>query len=632
MNAVKNRFPQSLLLGFAALAFAAMFWSACGGDSNVQRREVPEFSIDGVTSFQFELSLPPNDDQEEVQTPGMTLRNTGLTTLNVTRLELLNAPERLVSWSSTEQSCSMDSECEGEGEQICLNNQNCVKLGLPETPFEIREGGGVPIDFLLRRGSTELVCPEAPPEIDQGFADLYCGELIIETNADNQSGVVENGNARIVFLRPNLSGEIAITPTFIEFEEVQPASTSSREFSVQNVGTQPLTIEQIAVSDRGAFFSVSGGSELPVVLESQQNETWTLNLEVPSDATEDEYTGFTDLEVISSATNPSAGIVPVSVSAEASAAPDIEFSQEVLKFDGSSTQTLTIENTGSATLIVNRLNVQNEAARPFYSFEIDGTDATDQFPQQNVPRGESIEVTINFDRPGGNADSSVSALTVGHNVRAKNQRSELLLLGDAGDVPVARIHPQGFTFFAEAGNSSTRTYVVRNIGTASLEVTSVMMEFNQGNDAEFTISGVPMTIPPGGFETGTVSFDGANATPDVGNAIFATNDDVGELRLGIKDVTSSSDAVIPVVRRDFANDARVNTTLQFSAADSEPASSASNAIWTLIERPAGSEVFFFNVGETMSFVPDTVGTYRFSLIVSQSQREAEVVHDVEVVE
>lgn len=622
---------RNSLIGLAALLLAVtVFPLACGGDGdNFQRAEVAELGIEEPSAGQIDLELPPDEDRAQVQSPPITLRNTGLADLRVTRLELLNTPASLVAWSRTEESCTMDSDCDqSNGEQICLQAANCVAVGLPEAPLTITPGDGVVIETLIRRGSTEIECPEAPADIEPEFAEFYCGELVVETNATNNAGNVENGAARIVFLRPNTSGRISVNPQFIEFDNVQPGSSASQEFSIQNTGSTPLTVEQISITDRGNFFSITGSTSFPTVIESDENETWTLSLEIPSSATPEEYEGFTDLVIDSSA---GSSTIPVNVTAEAAASPDITISQSTLKFDQQTSQTITIESTGETTLIVNRLRVDPSEAADFYTFEYQGNDVTDSFPNTNIARGDSIDITVNFDA-SASTESSVGILTIGHNVRAKNNRSEVILLGDAGDVPIARVYPIGFTFLADESNTADRTFVLRNIGTAPLDVSAVNLMFVQGSDAEFTVTGIPANIPAGGIATGMVNFQGANASPDIGNAVFTTNDDVGELLLSIKDVTSSGEVIVPQVTPLFANDARVGRTASFTAADTTPAESAGNALWTLLERPAGSEVFFFVANEELSFVPDVAGTYRFSLLVAANDREAEEIYELTVVE
>lgn len=616
-------------MGLVALLFAILvFPMACGGDDNIQRIEVPELSIVEPESGQINLEPPPDEDREQSQGT-ISIRNTGLATLRVTRLEMVNTPERLARFDRTDQSCSVEADCEGG--QICLATGTCVELGLPATPLEFQPSDGIDLEFVLQRGSTEIICPEAPAEIAPEFEEFYCGEVIIETNAQNNAGVVENGRARILFLRPDTSGQIAVNPEFISFQQVQPGTSDSQDFSVQNVGSTPLTVTQISVTDAGNFFTITGDTGFPAVIEPQENATWTLNLEIPADAAPEDYVGFTEMIINSSAGNSSAGNIPIEVSADAAAAPEVTISESTLKFDQQASQTITIQNTGSATLIVSRLKVEPNEASAFYSFEIEGNDVTDTLPPQNIAKGDSLDLTINFDSTAS-TESSVGILTIGHNAQAQNRRSEVILLGDAGDVPIARVHPLGFTFLADPDNTSTRTFVLRNIGTAALDVSALALNFNQGSDAEFTVTGVPANVPPGGISTGTVTFTGANASPDVGSAVFATNDDVGEIALGLRDVASSGEVIVPQITPLFANDARVGAQLGFTAANSTPSESSDNALWTLLERPAGSEVFFFVANEELSFTPDVAGTYRFSLLLNDNQRESEEIYELTVVE
>ncbi|MEZ4461083.1 MAG: hypothetical protein R3E66_15440 [bacterium] len=217
------------------------------------------------------------------------------------------------------------------------------------------------------------------------------------------------------------------------------------------------------------------------------------------------------------------------------------------------------------------LSVTPASARPFYKSFIGGTEVTTNFPTQNIAKGTSVISEVRFERPAGNTDSSVGTLQLRHNDRNANNLTEITLLGDEGDVPIARVYPQSFTFLAADGNSATRSFVIRNIGTADLVVTGTSYSFTTGSDAEFTVSNVAGTIAPGGLKLGTVTFAGANASPDVGLVIIESNDESAQADIAVKAIDSPAEAITPVVTPNSTNDIRVGNTAVLNATASTPA-------------------------------------------------------------
>jgi hypothetical protein len=279
------------------------------------------------------------------------------------------------------------------------------------------------------------------------------------------------------------------------------------------------------------------------------------------------------------------------------------------------------------------MTVTPAAARQFYRFEIDGVDVTTNFQTVNVAKDATKDITVIFNRPAGNTASAVATLQLNHNDRVANSRSEVTLLGDAGDVPIARIYPQGFTFQAAVGETDTRTFVIRNVGTADLVISDATLNFSIGDisGSEFQISGHLGTIPPGGLKAGTVTFTGTNAQEDIGAVVFASNDATAMLELGIKDVISASPEVTAVITPASTNDAVVNRVASFSATDSTPEDATVGALWTLVSRPAGSSNFFFTTGPELQFVPDQAGEYRFVMLINKQLRESEASFTLNVV-
>ena len=611
---------------FVASATAALVASACGKNDNFVDADLPQLQIDGVGFIQIEM--PPDESRTESQ-DALILRNAGDAPLTFSKFEWIDQPDRLVALGErSDRSCASDDECNTD--EICLTSTStCISTALPSTPFEIEPQLRRDIDFAITVGPTELACPEPSIEVPPQYQEIYCGALRIETNAQNDfSDIVTDGKAIVYFTDPGASGNIQAEPSFLEFANVQPGTSHSQSFSITNVGSEDLEVMNISPEDYTQFFTIGAtdGSNLPFTIGSGQAKVIDINIEIP--ANEDDYEVLTIINIQSSA---GLATVAVEISADAGSAPVIDIDQEVLRFDGSPSQTLTITNTGQATLQLNNLNVNPGTASPFYTLDLEGTDVTNGFGGENIPKGESRALTVNFARPGGNMDPSVGVLEIAHNDASKGFSSSVTLLGDEGDVPIAQLSPQAFTFLAADGNSESRTFVVRNVGTAPLDITDVMWNFSTGSNAEFMVSPTTGTVPAGGLMQATVSFTGMNGTPDVGLATLVSNHTT-PIELSIRALDSAAERPLPVIAVDNQGALVPNAPVQLNCNASTPAGSASRAIWSLLSRPASSTVWFDGVGETASFTPDVAGTYTVAVTILQNDREGQATMDIVVTE
>lgn len=612
------------LLSQVAFFLLLTLVASCGDKgNNFQSADEPQFAVS--VGF-IQLRMPPDENRTQAQ-DSLRLQNNGDGDLTISSFEWIDKPDRLEALGERAEtgSCAEDADC-SDG-QICITaSQTCVDVGLPATPLTIEPQLAREIDFVVERGGSEMVCPEPPADVPSEFFETYCGVLRIETNAINDGEFVEDGQALVYFLNTGASGQINVDPNFLEFANVQPGTTHQQEFSIQNTGVQDLRIDSITVEDNPDLFTITGLT-VPIggVVESGTAATFEVVVTIPEDA--ENYEVFTNLVIQSSAGRTN---VAVEISADAGSSPFIELSETVLRFDAADRQTLTIENTGAATLAIRGVDT-NPEARPFYRFEIDGNDVTDDFQTVNVSAGNSVELDVIFSRPAGNEDPSIGTLEIAHNDPNHGFKSELTLLGDEGDVPIGRIHPIAFTFLAADGNSESRDFVIRNVGTAPLNLNAVAWNFSNGSDAEFQITGADGTVEPGGIQRATVTFTGMNATPDVGLALLDSNNLV-DLSLTLRALQSASEQPQPVITVTNQGALRTSAPVNLSAAESMPAGVANNAIWTTLARPSGSTVFLDGVGETASFTPDVAGTYTVALTLlnSSGDREAQATVELEV--
>src|SRR5690606_36452396 len=125
--------------------------------------------------------------------------------------------ERVVDGAGNQVPCTANDEeasCGAYPGSICLavSGAHCQSTDLPATPFEIASGLQRQLQFVVKKGNGQLECPAPGANVPEEYRSNYCGELLIETNASNNSGIVKNGNARLYFLVDEKSGEMSLTP------------------------------------------------------------------------------------------------------------------------------------------------------------------------------------------------------------------------------------------------------------------------------------------------------------------------------------------------------------------------------------------------------------------------------------
>jgi MYXO-CTERM domain-containing protein len=152
------------------------------------------------------------------------------------------------------------------------------------------------------------------------------------------------------------------------------------------------------------------------------------------------------------------------------------------------TETVTFENTGSAPVSLDDVTI-DEAA---FTLQDDGG-----LPETLDP-GENLTMAVTFDPTrDGNRTGTLSVFG------ADNTSVSLEGTGLAASIHVEpatlRFPPLG------AGDRSPGIVEISNYGRTDLDVQDVLLT---GNDSgQYTLSGVPSTVPPGGTETFTVCFD-----------------------------------------------------------------------------------------------------------------------------
>jgi hypothetical protein len=614
--------------GAAALIALGGLASACG-NSNIETTDEAGIALETPANGRLTLALPSNPNQPQEQATRLRIRSIGEADLRITGVEWLAKPDRLVLRKSSAEVADCDSECTPD---LCVRgaaSNTCIEEGVPEIA-DLSTQSLYDFVFFVKAGGGELNCPSAPDSINPEYVSSdYCGTLEVSTNANTSDGdLIENGKLQIHFYTGGTSGEIRLTPDFIQFTNVAPGFSDTRTFSIENIGSSPLSVRSIT-SDRPQFITIAGNTNTE--LSPGGSEQYTLQYTVPQGASPDVLDFTTQVVVDSSAINAGAGTLLVSSDTSAAATPAIQVDEATLSFDAEATQTFNISNLGGATLQVTDLRISPSSAADFYTITVDGAPASTPLnilrPGQGEPGSDTQEVSIAFARPAGNPDgSSVATLTIQSNdFQSGPQR--IVLLGDEGAVPVGVVQPTAFTFTTQGEASKSRTFAITNRGSAPLEITDAPLVALAGSNTEYevTLPSSPLTVAPGETVAASLSYRVADAEADTLNLDFTTADgeQSDDFAIFVQSFDSAN-APTAAITKSFANEAKVGELTTFSADGSTPASALSGAQWFLTKKPAGSKLFVSRVGESVSLVPDVAGDYAISVVVSDTTDAQEV--------
>lgn len=647
---------KQILTGVSTAACLAVLAVACGDNNNFQADDAPVFTIEmqGGSGGQVLLDLNLLPGRHTPQGTTLILRNSGLGDLRINKLEWVAHPERLVvDAGRIDQTCASDAEC-GDG-AVCIQltaGSICRSTVFPATPFTIRPNERQDFGFLILDGPGEVICPEPHSEVPAEIASRYCGELLIESNDQSTSGIVQEGKARIYFLTDGRSGELRIEPSLAQFPSATPGVGQTAQITLRNNGSGELFVERADIYQNSQLFEFT--PSLPVTIAGNGTSVHTLRYLPPAGATQSDLEFSTKMVFASSSSGLSAQELLIEVTQSTGDRPRIEIEPLSLSFTDETTQVLTVRNLGNATLLLNGANFRPQGIRPYYKLFFEGNDITGSFPTGGAaPRLEriqevrdaegnvtetivrSLELEVRFTPPDDESISTVGTLTISHNDVASGNSTEITLQGDAGDAPIGGVVPNFVTFSVQGGETS-REVVVHNRGTEALEITDVAITpaANTTSD-DFYVTGLVGQIAPGGLLTGTIHYDGGASNTQKNAQIVLTSNtagDVAEMTFTVVAALTQPPTIAPTIRPSYSTDALVGQTTTFTAEDASGNANLGNTVWALHARPAGSSAFFSGAGPQISFVPDVAGAYKLSAIVPDSDgQEVQVLFDFNAV-
>ncbi len=293
--------------------------------------------------------------------------------------------------------------------------------------------------------------------------------------------------------------QIAVTPDPVEIGDVTVGERRTQDVVIESDGNTTLNVESVALtSGANAGFSIEDGPASSFRLEPGETRTLTVVFEPDEPGT---VTGT--VEVISDAVNEST--LMLSLNATGQAAPEPQIGQLPDRFDfrdvdigQQARRELVIENTGSAPLTVDAIDITEGAASGFRVENVPNL-------RQAIPPGNRITVDVVFAPTGDGPVTGTLAISSDD----PNAPSLSIPLQGTGTVPlVARIQvePTNLDFEGvRVEQQNTRELVISNPGTDDLQITG----FTFANRNGFTLENAPggeVTIAPNNSLTLEVAF------------------------------------------------------------------------------------------------------------------------------
>ncbi|MFC2085179.1 choice-of-anchor D domain-containing protein, partial [Bacteroidota bacterium] len=360
-------------------------------------------------------------------------------------------------------------------------------------------------------------------------ARSYSATLTITSNAANAPGgitsITISGNGI-----PAAAPVIELSSNTINFGDVTVNQQSDQNLTISNTGTADLVVLNIT-SDNNVFtvnltsFTISQGSDQQVTITF-----------LPTEVTS--YSGTITIQ--SNASNAAGGITSITVSGNGitAAAPVIELSSNTINFgdvtvNQESDQQLTVENTGSADLVVTNITSDDNA------FTVNPTSFT-------VNQGSNQQVTITFTPT--DVTSYSGTITIQNNAsNASGGNTSVAVNGNGIALPSAEISLSNSTLdfgSVELNQSSSQNITINSTGDAELSITNI-----SSSDGAFTSDKTSLTITSGGSDIISITFSPGEVKYYSGTVSIESN--ASNAVSGITDVGVSGTGTLPAMPASY---------------------------------------------------------------------------------
>jgi len=315
-----------------------------------------------------------------------------------------------------------------------------------------------------------------------------------------------------LFLSTPIQAGVGLKPASLSFGSVTVNTTSSAaSVVVTNNGGQAVSILQISTS-LPEFVVIS--SAMPITLGPHGSASFQVVFQPDAAKT------FSGSIVFSTSRTNGSGTQSISVSGTGTTASSVTSTSSqsyLLSANASSmnfgstlvgsfvSQTITLTNTGTASVNLSQVAITGAG------FTVSGFTGT-----VTLAAGQSFSLTVSFTpATAGSATGSLSFVS-----SATNSPTTISLSGN-GVQPQISVIPASVSFGnVTVGVTNTQMLAISNPGTATLSVTQGSLV---GTGFGFSGLTVPLSVPPGGSSTFTVSFTPASASSFSGNLTLVNN-------------------------------------------------------------------------------------------------------------
>lgn len=299
--------------------------------------------------------------------------------------------------------------------------------------------------------------------------------------------------------------EVQISPASLTFPNVSVGSTATQNATITNTGSKSVSITQLSLSS--SDFSASGVA-MPLTLAPGQSTPFKVSYKSSSTST---VSG-----TLSAMTSRGGGSTKVKLNGNSGrTASQLSFSTNSLKYgnvlvDGSSTQAVTLKNSGTTDIHISQLDVRGAG------FSVSGVAVP-----VTIPAGQSATLQATF--APAVAGSVSGSITIASD--AQTTSSSVAMSGTGVNATYTMSLAPGSVSFGNlnVGSAAKQTVQLANTGNSSVTVTQVA-----ASGAGVSVSGitVPTTIAPSQSMPLTVTLAPATSGTVAGSVTVTNNEGV----------------------------------------------------------------------------------------------------------
>ncbi len=360
-----------------------------------------------------------------------------------------------------------------------------------------RRNGGITFPLLLNASSS------APASYENFVVVGPNGTALPVIGGLSSSSVtrVKDKVTELLAQIPPPAPAISLQQTAIDFGTIDAGQTGEQAITITNTGTATLEITDIESDVPGLTFDTA-------MFTLEPNGSQTVTITFPS-SVEGTFSG----NITISSNDPDRGTQTVSVSVivQPPPVPAIAVQQTAVDFGTvvagqTGQQTITIENTGTADLVIT--GIESDVSGLSFS--------SSTFTL--APNG-SQTVTITF--PSSTAGTFSGLITISSNDPDRGTRTvSVSVIVQPPPVPAISVQQTPVNFGTiEAGQTGEQKITIENTGTAPLQITGI-----ESDVSGLSFSPSTFTLAPNGSQTVTITFPSSTAGEFSGLITISSND------------------------------------------------------------------------------------------------------------